>query len=153
MIFSSMSVRNMRSITTIFLVLFTLPLVMAGEPRKEFLSDFVLGKYLLVGKSADSTSTYFGHVEIYSENETLKVRRKIGSETVQGSARIESADRGGTKVLRVKFDNNGRSYEKTCLIHGDLDNYARISCYLYLSEGETEQPGLEVLFVDHSTSK
>ena len=110
-------------------------------------------KYLLVGKSADSTNTYFGHVEIYSEEEELKVRRKIGSETVLGSARIESANRGGAKVLRVKFENSGTSYEKTCLIHGDLDNYARISCYVYLSEGKTAEPGLEVLFVDRPASK
>ncbi len=151
--FSLMSVRKTGALTIMFLAIFGLPVAMAAEVRKDFLSEFVLGKYLLVGKSVDSPSTYFDHVEIYSEEEELKVRRKIGSETVLGSARIDNADRGGVKVLRVTFESEGQLYKKTCLIHGDLDNYARISCYLYLSEGKTEQPGLEVLFVDHSASK
>lgn len=151
--FSFMSVGTMRAITIMFLALFGLPVAMAAEVRKEFLSEFVLGKYLLVGKNVDSTNTYYGHVEIYSEEEGLKVRRKIGSETVLGSAKIENAERGGVKVLRVTFESEGQLYKNTCLIHGDLDNYARISCYLYLSEGKTEQPGLEVLFVDRSASK
>jgi len=134
------------------LILLAMPTAMAGEPRKEFLSDFVLGQYLLVGKGADSTDTYFGHVEIYSEEGVLRVRRKIGSETVLGIARIENSDDSGTKVLRVMFDIDGQPYKNTCLVHGDLDNYARISCHLYLSEGGTKHPGLEVLFVDHAES-
>ncbi len=143
----------MKTIAMVLLTLFVLPAALAGEPRKEFLSGFVLGKYLLVGKGVDSTNTYFGHVDIYSEEGELKVRRKIGSETVLGTVEIDSADRGDAKVLRVRFDRGGESYENTCLIHGDLDNYARISCHLYLSERETKYPGLEVLFVDHSAPK
>ena len=150
---SHMNASVMNTIVIVILTLFALPVAMAGEPRKEFLSDFILGKYLLVGKSANSTNTYFGHVEIYSEEEELRVRRKIGSQTVQGRAKIENANQGETKVLRVTFDSDGHPYKSTCLIHGDLDNYARISCYLYLSEGETKQPGLEMLFVDHSAPK
>lgn len=143
----------MKAIVIIWLTIFVLPAAMAGEPRKAFLSEFVVGKYLLVGKGVDSTSTYFGYVDVYSEEGRLKVRRKVGSETVLGVAGIENADRGGAKVLRVRFDHDGQSYENTCLIHGDLDNYARLSCHLYLSEGGTKNPGLEVLFVDHSASR
>ena len=62
---SLMRVRKTGALTIIFLAIFGLPVAMAGEVRKEFLSEFVLGKYLLVGKNVDSTSAYFGHVDIY----------------------------------------------------------------------------------------
>lgn len=113
-------------------------------------SFFLTGKYLLVGKAVDSDETYTGKVEIFLENETLKVRRKIEKQVTVGDATIESALNGDAKVLRIRFSESDVKYEETCLWRSDLNNYARISCYLYQPGVKTMSPGLEVLFYDHA---
>lgn len=112
--------------------------------------SFLIGKYRLVGKAADSDETYTGKVEIFLENEALKVRRKIEKQMTVGDAGIESALNGDAKVLRIRFTENDVKYEETCLWRSDLNNYARISCYLYQPDMRTMDPGLEVLFYDHT---
>lgn len=110
----------------------------------------VQGKYILVGKGLDTDKTYLGKVEIRSIKDHLIVERKINGKSVKGSAAIESAAGGDAQVLRIRFTEDGNSYEQTCLINSDLDNYARISCHLYKTGIKTTQPGLEVLFHDHT---
>lgn len=110
----------------------------------------VQGKYILVGKELDTDKTYFGKVEISSIKDHLIVEREINKKSVKGSAAIESAAGGDAQVLRIRFTEDGNSYEQTCLVNIDLDNYARISCYLYKPGIKTTQPGLEVLFHDHT---
>jgi len=119
--------------------------------EEDFISSFVVGKYLLIGKAVDSDTTYTGKVEIYKKDSLLKVNRTIKGQTIVGSAAIESALNGETKALRIRFNDNGIKYEETCLWSSDLDNYARISCYLYQPGERTINPGLEALFYDHST--
>ena len=110
----------------------------------------VQGKYILVGKGLDTDKTYLGKMEIRSIKDHLIVEREINKKSVKGSAAIESAAGGDAQVLRIRFTEDGNSYEQTCLINSDLDNYARISCYLYKLGIKTMQPGLEVLFHDHT---
>ena len=110
----------------------------------------VQGKYILVGKGLDTDKTYLGKVEIRSIKDHLIVERKINGKSVKGSAAIESAAGGDAQVLRIRFTEDDNSYEQTCLVNSDLDNYARISCYLYKPGIKTTQPGLEVLFHDHT---
>ncbi len=114
------------------------------------LSDLLIGKYLLIGKSPDSDNTYSGKVEIYGGTDKLKVIRQIGNLTVHGEATIETVLNGDAKVLRVRFSENTIEYEETCLVHSDLDNNPRISCYLYQPGVKTEMPGIEALFHDHT---
>ncbi len=106
----------------------------------------VQGKYILVGKGLDTDKTYLGKVEIKSIKDHLVVEREINGKSVEGLATIESAIGGEAKLLRIRFTENGAGYEQTCLVSSDLDNYARISCYLYKPNIRTMQPGLEVLF-------
>lgn len=107
------------------------------------------GKYLLVGKAVDSNETYTGTVEISEDDQTLNVRREIDGTITVGTATVESALQSEAKVLRIRFTQDSTEYEKTCLWHSDLDNYARISCYLYRPGEKTSEPGLEVMFHDH----
>ncbi len=116
----------------------------------ELMEMFVQGKYILVGKGLDTDKTYFGEVKIKSVNNKLIVEREINKKSVKGSAAIEYAVGGDAQVLRIRFTEDGDSYEQTCLVNSDLDNYARISCYLYKPGIKTMQPGLEVLFHDHT---
>lgn len=104
----------------------------------------------MVGKALDSENTYHGKVKIKNNNGELKVLRHINERTIEGTGTIESAVNGDTRVLRIRFDENKTQYEKTCMVGSDLDNYARISCYLYQPKIKTNEPGLEVLFNDHT---
>ena len=113
-----------------------------------FASNFFVGKYLLVGKGLDSAETYLGNLEIFPQGNQLKVKRTIKGQIVLGTATVESALNGDAEVLRLHLIDKNISYEETCLWQSDLDNYTRISCYLYQPGVKTMNPGLEVLFHD-----
>ena len=132
----------------ITLLLLFCPLLSVAED--DFLHTMVQGKYLLVGKAVDSTNTYHGKVEIKDVNGSLVVAREIAGKNTEGSAAIEAALKGEAKVLRIRFTENKVAYEQTCMVASDLDNYARISCYLYKPNVKTMQPGLEVFFNDYT---
>ena len=135
----------------IIVILILLPMVSIAEAEEDFLSSFVQGKYLLVGKSLDSDQTYHGKVEIKNNNGVLNVLRHINGKIINGTGAIESALNSDARVLCIRFSENDIEYEQKCLIGSDLDNYARISCYLYQPTVHTNQPGLEVLFIEHAS--
>lgn len=114
-------------------------------------SDFLVGKYIVVGKAIGSNTTYTGNVEIYLENGRLIVKRTINGQETIGTAELEPVLNGDKKVLKFRYMKANKEYEQTCLWQSDLDNYARISCYLYNPKVHTKDPGLEVLFHDHTT--
>lgn len=116
-----------------------------------FLEEALVGKYLLIGKEIDSDQTYLGKVEIFSLAGKLSVTRQINGKTILGTAAIEQALIAGANVLRIRFTDNGKPFEETCLFSWDLDNYSRISCHLYQPGIDTMNPGLEALFHDHTT--
>ena len=121
--------------------------VMAQISDDDFISGFIAGDYILIGKAPDSDRTYSGRVTIRVTPEGLVIKRTIGSETVTGTATAELT-REGVGVLRIRFHENEIDYEETCMIESDLDNYSRFTCYLYQPGVETDQPGLEALFHD-----
>jgi len=135
---------------TILISLLLIVLPLKGIAQSEPLYQVVQGNYLLVGKGLDSTDTYHGTVVISVSGEKLMVMRTINGITVSGVAAIESALSGETKVLRIRFTEDDVDYEETCMISNDLDNHARISCYLYRPDQATTQPGIEALFHDHT---
>jgi hypothetical protein len=121
------------------------------EAADDPLTGFVVGNYLLVGKAPDSNKTYHGKLSINNRDGQLKVTRNTNGVSIQGSAAIERSLDSGANVLRIRFFEKGKNYEETCLVSGDLDNYARISCYLYTTDNTTKQPGMEVLFHEVTT--
>ena len=114
------------------------------------LAHLLPGKYKLIGKAVDSDETYAGKVEISEDDQLLKVRREIDGQIIMGVASVEPALHGEAQVLRIRFTQDNTKYEQTCLWQSDLDNYARISCYVYQPDEETREPGLEVMFPDHT---
>ena len=133
----------------ILVICFVTSSAIAGD--NDFIPEFLAGRYTLIGKRPDSGVPYTGKVEIYLDNGVLKVFRMIGGRTVTGDAAIEKVLDGDADVLRIRFKEGDTGYEETCLWHGDLDNYARISCYLYKPGEKVMNPGLEALFIDHAT--
>lgn len=119
----------------------------ADDEQTDFLNQFVEGTYVMVGKAVNSDKTYHGSVNIAQQNNVLRVKRNINGKEVIGSATIEPVAVGDAKVLRILFSEDKQMYEQTCLIAFDLNNYARISCYVYPEKNsQVEKPGYEVLF-------
>ena len=135
---------------TMIIFVMVAQLAMADDAKdREFLYDLMSGKYLVIGKKLDSQETYYGKVELVSQQNHLVVTREIQGEIVKGIGKIETALAGEAKVLRVRFISKGQRYEITYLWRFDLDNYARFSGYVYKPQIATDSPGLEALFFDH----
>jgi hypothetical protein len=111
------------------------------------LSQFLVGTYDVVGRLPDSQATYTGVMSLTTAEQGFKVIKKVADSTTVGTAQLEEALAGEAKVLRIRFQEQGKAYESTCLIGSDLDNYARLTCQYYLTNGTTQQAGLEALFI------
>lgn len=121
-----------------------------NSDNHEFLYGFLVGHYIVIGKELNSDKTYSGKVKLSYKKGRLLVTREIAGKITKGEGRIELA-LGSDKanVLRVRFVQAGQDYEITYIWHSDLDNYARLSGYLYQPGKRTDTPGMEALFRDH----
>lgn len=111
---------------------------------------FLAGNYILIGKKINSHQTYQGRISmIFNEKgRCLDITRVIEGRTVTGTARIVPVLEGEAQVLRLAFTDEGVVYEGTLLWRGDLDNYGRLSGYIYVKGTHPEKPGLEAYFID-----
>jgi len=115
---------------------------------EEFLRSYMAGEYDLIGRKADSTVTYTGHVTLRDEGGVLQVTRTVEGETDKCSARFDTvAGTDRIPVLRMHFRFDGKEYDATYRWQSDPDNYPRFTGYLYCSA--TKSPGLEALFPIH----
>ncbi len=113
-------------------------------------ADAFSGEYVLIGRKPDSGATYSGRV-IFQQNkqkpDTFDVTRIVDGQTVCGSAFFDSvAGSDKIPVLRMRFSQERRSYEGIYRWTSDLDNYFRLTGYVYQSGGSAKSPGLEALF-------
>jgi len=109
------------------------------------LRTYMAGEYDLIGRKADSSATYIGHVTLRDENGILQVTRTIEGKADKCVARFDTvagADR--IPVLRMHFHFDGKEYDAWL---SDPDNYPRFTGYVYLAA--TKSPGLEALFPIH----
>ncbi len=109
--------------------------------------DFLVGNYECVGRWPDSSQTYSGRVEISKAAQGITIIRTIDGRRIEASGKFGTATLDKAQVLRVTFVRDGEDFEQTCLVNGDLDNYARVTCYSYTSK--TKKVGLEAWFADH----
>jgi hypothetical protein len=133
----------------LFVVCVASPLSWAEQTRVQSQAAFIEGEYHLIGKELDSDKTYYGRVAFIVEDGEIRVYRFIHGRTVKGTATIESVTADEVPVLRIRFTEKQVDYEETCLVSGDLDNYARITCHLYRPGTRTDSPGMEALFIRH----
>ncbi len=116
---------------------------------EEFLRNYMAGEYDLIGRKADSTLTYTGHVTLRDEGGVLKVTRTVEGKTEKCAARFDTvAGTDRIPVLRMHFYFDEKEYDATYRWQSDPDNYPRFTGYLYLSD--TKSPGLEALFPTHN---
>src|SRR6266436_9218548 len=116
---------------------------------EEFLRNYIAGEYDLIGRKADSSATYNGHVTLRDEGGVLQVTRTVEGKTDKCAARFDTvAGTDRIPVLRMHFYFDGNEYDATYRWQSDPDNYPRFTGYLYLSG--TKSPGLEALFPTHN---
>ena len=116
---------------------------------EEFLRSYMTGEYDLIGRKADSSATYNGHVTFRDEAGVLQVTRIVDGKTDKCAARFDTvAGSDRIPVLRMHFRFDGKEYDATYRWQSDPDNYPRFTGYLYLSG--TKSPGLEALFPIHN---
>src|SRR5438094_4132953 len=106
------------AILAIFLLLFAHPARCADADSKEldeeFLRGYMVGEYDLIGRKADSTATYTGHVTLRDESGVLEVTRIIGGNTEKCVARLDAiAGLDRIPVLRMHFLFEGKEYDAT----------------------------------------
>ena len=114
----------------------------------DFVAGFLEGEYVVIGKKPDSEETYAGRMIFKKHGADLEFSRRIAGETFDGPVTLDkTASESGKPVLRVRFSLGGQPYEATYLWSSDLNNYARLTGYVYSPiKGKTKFPGLEALF-------
>lgn len=118
----------------------------AAEPISNRLK-YLEGSYALVGRHPDSKQAYSGRATIAISDQGLKITRVINGRTIVANGNMDTATPDQIPVLRVSFKKDGKHYEETCMVSSDLDNYSRVTCYLY--QETTKKVGLEAWFPDH----
>jgi hypothetical protein len=107
---------------------------------------FMDGSYVVIGRFPDSKQTYQGTLDITTSNQVLNVARVINAQKIIATGKFETTSENA-RVLKLNFDSKGKKYEESCLVMSDLDNYARVTCYVF--EKTTKKVGLETWFSDH----
>jgi hypothetical protein len=125
---------------------------MAEEQEGSLLSALV-GSYQVVGRFPESRKTYSGDMEISRKGDRLILEKKINGVKTTAEASIQSATADLIPVLRAAWKQGKIDYEATYLVHTDLDNYPRLTGYIYRSGRETKTPGLEALFFKEALSR
>ena len=78
---------------------------------EEFLRNYMAGEYDLIGRKADSSATYNGHVAIRDEEGILQVTRTVEGKTDKCAARFDTvAGTDRIPVLRMHFHFDGKEY-------------------------------------------
>jgi len=139
------------NLIAVLLILIIVSGAWAQNAEVEFLYSFLQGTYQVIGRWPDSNQSYNGKIILKSKEDHFQILRSINDEEIQGVGRIATATADKIKVLTVEFTQHGQRYEATYIINSDLDNYPRLTGYLFLKTGETKRPGLEALFIDHQS--
>src|SRR5215470_17258638 len=75
---------------------------------EEFLRNYMAGEYDLIGRKADSSATYNGHVTFRDEGGVLQVTRTVEGKTDKCAARFDTvAGDDRIPVLRMHFHLDG----------------------------------------------
>ncbi len=130
------------------------PLLAQEEDELASTLGFLTGDYILIGRKISSDETYTGRIRFFynEKGRCLDMKRTIAGHTVTGTARMELVLGGDAQVLRLSFREKGIEYEGTFLWRGDLDNFGRLSGFIYIKGTQPDKPGLEAYFIDPQSS-
>jgi hypothetical protein len=117
----------------------------AKDDAEQSLLDFVTGDYAIIGQEPDGGAAYVGSASIEPEQGGVTLKERHGSYEFTAHGTVEAPSPGEGKVLRFRWQDDGPMI-MSCLVAGDLDNYARLTCYWLRQGSEPKQPGLEAMF-------
>lgn len=118
----------------------------AQDDEASFLRSFVVGEYALIGRAPGGGEAYAGTARIEENGEGLTMLRRVGGRTVSAAGRVEVPQPPGEgMVLRFEWQDEA-AVAMTCLVSGDLDNQARLTCLWNRPSSPAREPGQEALF-------
>ena len=123
------------------------------KDQEDSLLSFLDGSYEVVGKYPEGKGTYLGTMTLTRKGNELQITRTIKGKKSTGSAKIITATADNIPVLHADFMDGKQKLQATYIISTDLDNYARLTGKVYFIGRETKSPGLEALFIHHTSSK
>jgi hypothetical protein len=109
------------SLAILAMILFADSARCADADRKpldeQFLRSYMAGEYDLIGRKADSSGTYNGHVTLRDEGGVLQVTRTVEGKTDKCAARFDTlAGTDRIPVLRMHFYFDGNEYSRATFI-------------------------------------
>ncbi len=137
-------IRTLRQMLFLIFGLAALPALASEEDERPEWS-FVTGQYQLIGRFPDSRRTYSGTARIERVGDQLLLSRNIAGKTSRIYGVVRRADPGEAYVLAFAWGSK-EAMEMVCLIGGDLDNYARLTCHWGKRGNPHTQPGMEAYF-------
>lgn len=121
------------------------PPALAADDDESPLWDFVPGRFTLIGRHPDSQATYTGTAKIERAGKQLRLTRTVAGRQERIFGVVRRADPGEAWVLEFKWGQK-TPMEMVCLVGGDLDNYARLTCHWGKAGNPHTQPGMEAYF-------
>lgn len=98
----------------------------AKDDSGESLLDFVTGDYAIVGQEPDGGAPYAGSAHIEPEAGGVALKERRGNHEFTAKGTVEAPSPGEGKVLRFRWQDDGPMI-MSCLVAGDLDNYALVA--------------------------
>jgi hypothetical protein len=109
----------------------------------EDLMNFVSGNFVLVGRDLGKSSAYTGTARIEVTGDHLVMHQRVAGRTLEYRGEIRTI----AEVQRILFSGEGPAdRELSCLVHGDPDNYPRLTCIWERGVSKTPGRGVEALF-------
>jgi hypothetical protein len=117
----------------------------ANDDNQRNLLDFIIGDYAVIGQEPAGGAAYSGSASIEPAEGGVTLKERRGSHEFIAKGTVEAPSPGEGKVVRFRWQGDGPIL-MTCLVAGDLDNYARLTCYWLREGSDPKQPGLEAMF-------
>jgi hypothetical protein len=111
----------------------------------ETYTNFVVGRYDLIGRHPDSGKLYSGQATIDVVGGHVRLTREIDGWRGDVFGTVRRADPGEALVLAFAWGEKP-VMEMVCLIGSDLDNYARLTCHWGKAGNPHKKPGMEAYF-------
>ena len=146
------AMRDIRALPPCFLVAVALLLSVhacfaQGEDEDFPDTQFFLGSYTLIGKVLEGEETFQGLLVLAVDSTGVhRFHRIIGADTLHGTWGMEFAIGEEVRVVRIRWEREGRRFECTYQWCMDFDSYPRLSGHCYESGMATDSPGMEVGF-------
>ena len=116
---------QMKMCLAILAITFFADSLQCGDPKladEESLRSYMAGEYDLIGRKADSSATYTGHVTLRDDKGVLQVKRTVEGKTEKCVARFDTvAGDDRIPVLRMHFHLDGKEYNATYCWQSDPD--------------------------------